>query len=93
MLQGFARLISNLSRSASVDDIVATAAIVLARAWQPPFVTPAKAGVQLNQRDTYIIYRKSAAVAGQIGWLLTTHAVVGAVRPQRQRRATRRHPD
>ena len=32
VLQGFARPISDLSRAASVDDIVATAAIVLARA-------------------------------------------------------------
>ena len=32
VLQGFARPVSDLSRSASVEDIVATAAIVLARA-------------------------------------------------------------
>ena len=32
VLQGFARSISDLSRGASIDDIVATAAIVLARA-------------------------------------------------------------
>jgi len=30
--QGFARPVSDLSRGASIDDIVATAAIVLARA-------------------------------------------------------------
>jgi phosphate acetyltransferase len=34
VLQGFARPMSDLSRGASVDDIVATAAIVLARAWR-----------------------------------------------------------
>jgi len=32
VLQGFARPVSDLSRGASVDDIIATAAIVLARA-------------------------------------------------------------
>ena len=34
VLQGFARPISDLSRGASVEDIVATAAIVLAQAWR-----------------------------------------------------------
>jgi phosphate acetyltransferase len=35
VLQGFARPLSDLSRGASVDDVVATAAVLLARSVQP----------------------------------------------------------